>query len=274
MIRQERGSESQRTGRGIMRNLVKTSLGTALRVAPQARYSRTILLFSHMRGATTALSNVLCTHPQISGYGETHVPHGKFSSPGRLLLNLYKRSAFKYSSHFLFDKVLHNTLDREFIPETARCIFLVRAPTETLPSITTLAKRTGLTDLTTTKNAGEYYCGRLARLHGVWTSCPPHLRIGLKTEDLLSQPEAVLNRISDWLNLATPLSNSYVSHAASRQHGAGDPTLSAKHNQILRRAPRKPAGTASKNVNECDTLYHLLSSAFSEANGGCNIRAG
>ena len=116
----------------MMGDIAKASSAwTASMLRPQADYDRCIFVLSHMRGATTALTNVLCSHPQLSGYGETHVSYLAGSGPGRLAVNLMKRKALAFKAPFMVDKILHSHLDLH--PDAtfyrARAVFLLRAPT-------------------------------------------------------------------------------------------------------------------------------------------------
>ena len=67
-----------------MRAPLKRLAATSLALAPQGRFDRCLFLVGHMRCGSTALANVLCAHPSVSGYGETHVRYDRPSAPGAL----------------------------------------------------------------------------------------------------------------------------------------------------------------------------------------------
>lgn len=210
------------------RQIAKQITGQAARCWPQARYGRMILILSHMRAASTALAHVLASHPQISGYGETHVPHDGTGAPGRVLVNLARRGAFDPRAPYLLDKLLHNRLDTGPTPgfQTARAIVLLRAPGPTVASLQRLAARTGVAEGTNAATAAQYYLDRVTRLTAHWARLPADRRLGLTTATLLNTPEVALRQISDVLDLTPQLSNRYSAHPAAATGGGGDPLRS------------------------------------------------
>ncbi|MGB3242944.1 MAG: sulfotransferase family protein [Sulfitobacter sp.] len=216
------------------RTLIKTAAGRIAMIAPQARFDRGILVLSHMRSMTTALTNVLCSHPQISGYGETHVPYSSVDAPGKVLVNLALRRAYSPGATFFTDKLLHNRLD-DAVPESfyqARGLFLARLPGPAIRSITRLAIRGDMKEMETVEGAAHYYAERLERLAYLWDRFPTSARLGFEVEKLLLDPDRFVGDIGSWLGLEPPLENRYRSHAASQKAGGGDPTASALHTRI------------------------------------------
>ena len=108
---------------------VKRLAATCLALAPQGRFDRCLFLVGHMRCGSTALANVLCAHPSVSGYGETHVRYDRPSAPGALILNQLRRGRWRPRATHLFDKLLHDDLDATPPPAffTARAIFVTWA---------------------------------------------------------------------------------------------------------------------------------------------------
>jgi Sulfotransferase family len=253
----------------VARNTIKaiTALG-ACQMAPHSSYGRMIVILSHMRGATTALSNVLCSHEQVSGYGETHVSHNRSYSPGQVVVNQYRRHAWKKQADYLFDKILHNGLDGE-LPETfydAKAIFMVRAPRPSISSIVKLSAETGMKNVNTPEKAAMYYLSRLERLMEHWERFNPQHRLGLHSEQLLSCPDAEVSRVGQWLGLNPALRNAYVSHPATQAHGGGDPTLSSKLTRIEARredADLRPVDGVPEALSDaCLRAYRTLTGRF------------
>lgn len=217
------------------KDTVKHAAASAAAHAPQARYGRCLLMLSHMRAATTALSNVLCSHPDITGYGETHVPHGQRNSVGQVVVNLTLRRAFSLRAEMLFDKVLHDHLDAEADDPfyEARTLFMLRRPIPAIRSIEALAHRTDMYRYRNTDAAALYYAERLETLTRHWDRFPAERRFGLTSEALLADPDRHVARLGAWLGFdAPPLTNSYTSHRATQKGGGGDPTRSARHTRI------------------------------------------
>jgi hypothetical protein len=257
----------------ITKNAIKslTAMG-ACQWASHARYEQTVMILSHMRGATTAVSHVLCSHPEISGYGETHITHDKPYSPGRLVVNQARRKAWKRDARYLFDKVLHNRLDQAPTPAffEARTIFLARAPKPTIASIVKLSQQTGMRSTVTAGKAATYYLQRLQRLSLLWESFPPMRRFGVSSERLLSEPDATIGHLGAWLGLSPALTNAYQAHPAALEHGAGDPTVSGKLTRIEARVQtpdlRAVADVPAALSDDCLEAYIHLVRAFGETN--------
>lgn len=219
---------------GKPRDTLRSTASMVAALAPQARYDRTILLLSHMRSASTALANVICSHPEVSGYGETHVPHNEATSPGRVVLNLAVRRAYAPRAPYIFDKILHTRLDADAPQEffRSRAIFLLRQPHSAVRSILDLARMTGMKDCQSPLGAVAYYTDRLRRLDRLWNSFTPQNRIGILSEALLTDPDAEIARLGQWLSLDPMLANAYVSHDASQRRGGGDPVRSGRFTRI------------------------------------------
>lgn len=254
-----------------LRPMIKTGIASCAAIAPQARYDRMILVLSHMRAATTALSSVLCSHPSVSGYGETHVTHDGGLAPARVLVNLALRRAYAPGAPLLFDKILHDRLDRD-APEAffaARCIFMARHPGAAVASICKLAAKTGMTDVARPDDAARYYLARLHTLQAHWQNLPPENRFGLSAESLLADPEGMIDRLGTWLRLTPVLRNEYVSHAATQKGGGGDPTRSASLTRIEARrgaAPLlPPVGVEPDLAAACVAAYDSLLGRFQPA---------
>lgn len=255
----------------ITKNAIKslTAMG-ACQWASHARYEQTVMILSHMRGATTAVSHVLCSHAEISGYGETHVAHDKPYSPGRLVVNQARRKAWKRDARYLFDKVLHNRLDQAPTPAffEARTIFLARAPRPTIASIVKLSQQTGMRSTQTPEKAASYYLNRLQRLGMLWESFPPSRRYGVSSERLLSSPDAIIEQLGAWLALSPPLRNAYTVHPAALEHGAGDPTVSGTLTRIEARVQepdlRAVADVSPSLSDDCLAAYIALVQRFGE----------
>ncbi|WP_421746827.1 sulfotransferase family protein [Cognatishimia sp.] len=202
---------------------------------PKARYRNMIFVLSHMRAATTALSNVLCSCPEISGYGETHVSYVSKASVGQTVVNLMIRCAWEPKARFIFDKVLHGDLHMASGTDffEAHAIFLIRSPTPAVQSIVRLARHTGNVCYQCPQAAAQYYLDRLLDLKATWFQFHPRHRFGLFTEDLLSDPETYSRDIGAWLGLQSELGTSYKSHPASLLPGGGDPILSGEVQRII-----------------------------------------
>lgn len=221
---------------------LKTGAGRALAMAaPQCRYERCIFLIGHMRCGSTALSNVIASSNDISGYGETHVVYENAAGPGVLALNQAKKRAWKLGAPFLFDKVLHNTLDRR-PPHSffaARAIFMIRNPNQAAPSIVRLFKKVGSHEYRSLDSAALYYRDRVMRMTELWRQFPASRRIAINFEDMIEAPDRLLNRLSRFLSLSAPLANHYAPNSLGVAPGAGDPVDAGRYARIVHGGVRK-----------------------------------
>ena len=201
-----------------------------------------------MRCGTTALSNILCSRPEISGYGEAHIRYRSTNDLGRLVVNQTIRKAWKPKAGFLFDKLLHNRHDDDVPPDfiKARALFMCRRPEETIPSIRRLFKRLGRDEYTTDHQAAEYYAARIERLSELWALFATENRIGLDYDTLMNDTDRCLEGMTGFIGLAPPLENRYRSHSASIRGGGGDPLVSSKLKMI---EPRKSEGVLLENLD-------------------------
>lgn len=219
-----------------LRESGKRSAGWLLsRTSRRYSYRNCIFILAHMRCGSTALANVLCSRDDISGYGEAHIRYDGHGAVGRLALNQMRREGWKSGSDYLFDKILHSRHDKVASPEffQSRAIFLVRRPGETIRSIVELFTRLGRHAYDTPQKAAAYYAERLDTLAALWQRFPASRRIGVCHESLTRDPDLTLSNISRHLHFDPELENRYISPAASRKAGGGDPLVSGLHSRIV-----------------------------------------
>lgn len=249
----------------MLRDTGKRSTGWLLsRTVPRYRYRNCVFILAHMRCGSTALSNVLCSRPDVSGYGEAHVSHDSTAAPGALALNQVRRGGWKPQAQCLFDKILHSRHDHAAPSEffQARAIFLVRRPGHAIHSIVRLFADLGRTEYRTHEEAARYYVERVTALGALWDRFPRQRRIGFTHEALLGNPDQVLAAISRQLGFCPPLENHYVSLAASRRGGGGDPLQSGNHTRI--QSGQSITGTPDRLLDAPPILIEQAEQAYIE----------
>ena len=253
-----------------LRDTGKRSTGWLLsRTVPHYRYPNCLFILAHMRCGSTALSNVLCSRPDVSGYGEAHVTHDSTAAPGLLALNQLRRGGWKPRADCLFDKILHSRHDQSAPPEffEARAIFLVRRPGDAIHSIVRLFAGLGRAEYQTYEEATQYYVERVTALAALWDRFSGQRRIGFTHETLLASPDRALAAISRQLSFCPPLENRYVSLAASRRGGGGDPLQSGNHTRIqsdpsATGVPDRPLDAPAALVEQAEDAYTKMKSRF------------
>ncbi|MEM6938710.1 MAG: sulfotransferase [Pseudomonadota bacterium] len=245
---------------------MKTRLAQALETLPQAKYHRCIFVLGHMRAGSTALTNVLAAHPQISGCGEAHVAYGAGYGPGRLLLRLMHQRALSPTARFLCDKILHSPLHHG-VPEgfyDAHAVFILRSPGPAIASIQRLSQKVPQTGLADLERAGAYYLDRLAAMDATWVRFAPSRRVGISADALWEDPEGTLARVSERLPLETPLRNHFAPQAKAQRAGGGDPLADPQAARIIARRHAAPQALhcADALQERCARAYAKLLGAF------------
>jgi hypothetical protein len=250
-----------------LREAAKNAAGRLASAAlPQCDYGRSLFVLGHMRCGSTALSNVLCSRPEISGYGEAHITYDGPGALGRLVVNQRRRGAWKPGARYLFDKVLHARYDGTVERGMARgrAIFMVREPRSSIRSIRTLFDRIGSHQYATDREAADYYEQRLQSLAHLWRAFPAERRLGTSYAALTAAPDSVLARLSALLELDPPLANAYVASEQTRRPGAGDPLSSHRFTSIVAPEASTTIGQAPAELDlapgQLDRLEQLYAS--------------
>ena len=253
----------------VIPSVLKRTLGRCnAAINRQCNFANAIFLFGHMRSGSTALSNILCNHSEISGYGESHVTYRDKASLGELVINQWRRGAWKSNAPFLFDKILHtrydNTASNDFY--SAKAIFLIRRPEDSLKSIENLFERTKSDRFASSEQICDYYCRRIEALNKLWQRFPEKRKLGITYNLLIDDPELGLRRISKFLALR--LDNYYSNEVSSRLEGAGDPLISSSFNRIVKNnsastiRDRPPVGIDPQRLDGLIRKFDQLRNAF------------
>lgn len=255
-----------------LRELSKMAMGTAVTLVDRRRrFDNSLFLLAHMRCGSTALSNVLCSRPDISGYGEAHIRYDSVRALGRLVVNQQLRGAYVHKAPVLFDKILHTRHDGTAPDEffRARSIFLIREPMPTIASIRRLFVELKRDEYKTDAACATYYSERLKALEIMWHRFPANNCVALLHSDFIDDPELALTQISNALSIDPPLVNSYDDISASRAGGAGDPLVSGTTSRIERRAKsisktsqQPDLDLSDEEIDHLQSLYRRVATTF------------
>jgi Sulfotransferase family len=254
---------------------IKTLAGQITSLAnKQCDFARAIFVIGHMRCGSTAVSNILCSRPDVSGYGEAHISYDSPPALGVLTLNQIRRHAWRRDAAYLFDKILHSRYHDPVCDEfyEARAIFMVREPTETILSIRKLFETIGSAEYATDDLAADYYEERLNHMLRIWPLFDATRRVGFSYHQLTNDPEHLLARISAKLEIEPALENHYAKQKSVMGAGAGDPLASHKFDSIVpKRSSTSLEHTIGKlnitdqRMNMLNGQYHSIMNAFEEA---------
>ncbi len=227
---------------------IKRVAGGAASLLPQCDPARAVYVIGHMRCGSTALSNVLVSRPEFSGYGEAHVAYRGRADLGVLLLNQWRRKSWRPGAAHLFDKILHSRYDADAWPGffTGRAVFVARSPSASIASIRALFASLGSDEYGSDAQAASYYAERLETMLALWPRFAPDRRLAVTHDALITAPAAELAWIGSMLRLSPPLANAYAPPAAALARGAGDPLMSHRYARI------EPAAGSKRQVAPLD----------------------
>ena len=236
------------------------------------RYAGTYLfVVSHMRSYSSLLCHILGSHPEISGYSETHLAYSGRGGLRQLAWRVRERTGEPALKRFLLDKVLHN--DTEIAPAVlrrsdVRCVFLLRNPRDTIASILNLARTLGGTgEYPAASAAADHYAPRLAHIEQ-YGSHVAGRAIFVESERLLDDTDAQLARLAQWLDLAEPLSAEYRTFRYTGVFSHGDPSPHIKAGKVVGDAERHrdyvPIAIADDVLERCNAAYARCQATFSQ----------
>ncbi len=192
-----------------------------------------------MRAYTSLAGHILGSHPQINGYYEMHISYEDASSLDRQLDVFLEGDALKEDSRYLFDKLLHN--DYALKPERLglaemKILVSLLGPECAIKSIVALFSRKEIDDLYASPvEAANYYVARVQALADFCrTADRPYYYFD--AELLQRAPERLLPKLSDWLELDSPLSERYqlFSHTGKPRKGDSSERI---HSGVIDRTP-------------------------------------
>lgn len=177
-----------------------------------------------MRAFTTLAGHILGSHPQVNGYYEMHISYEDASALDRQLDVFLESDVLKENSRYLFDKLLHNDYllkPEQLGPANIKILISLLEPEHTIKSIVHLFAQKDIDDLyASPAEAANYYIARVQALADFSrTADRPYYYFD--AELFQRAPEVLLHKLSDWLELDTPLSERYeiFSHTGKARKG-------------------------------------------------------
>ena len=193
-----------------------------------------IFLLSHMRAYTSLFGHIMGSNPAICGYYEMHIGYHSWKSPIRQKLLYFKQEEPKPGFSCMFDKVLHNEHAVSLNVLNSRrvkTIFSLRQPQDVIPSILKLYSDIDPShEFNSEAFATRYYIQRLAMLETIAESMQRDF-FYFDAEAIKRRSDECLGSLSDWLQLRTPLSESYSlqQHTSKERYGDSSAALRAGH---------------------------------------------
>jgi hypothetical protein len=178
-----------------------------------------------MRAFTSLAGHILGSHPQINGYYEMHISYEDASALDRQLEMFRQGDVLKADSRYLFDKLLHNDylLKSERLgPAELKILVSLAEPEHTIRSIVHLFRQKPDPDLYASPvEAAHYYVARVKALADFCRTADRGYCY-FDAELLQAAPERLLPRLTDWLELDSPLSERYEVFSQTGKARRGD----------------------------------------------------
>jgi len=247
--------------------LTKVRKASSLITNPRLLLGRVNYLFilSHMRSRSTLLAHLLGSNRAIHGYRELQRSYTGSISLLKMRVELFNEFRFRSTVNtYLLDKLLHGKMKisvnvlESFSP---KIIYLVREPRSTIKSIVAMGRQLDDLKLTSVNYASDYYCTRLRELQDFSRQADCDCFF-IESDELISSPENRLAYLTQWLNLAEPLQQTYrkFNHTGEPIHG--DPSAHIVTGKI-RMTPENPdIEFQADKLREAEQLYQEVCTAF------------
>jgi hypothetical protein len=218
-------------------------------IAPRARGY--IFVVSHMRSFSSLLCHILGSHREIAGYAEMHQSYDGRSDLLQLARKVQDAAEMPIEGRYVLDKMLHG--DQYIAPAVlgrpdVKVLFLVRNADDTLKSILNLTHSFGAAYVNP-DDARHYYVTRLLELER-YSARLGRNAVYVDAESLLDDTQAVLDGLSQWLNLSEPLSASYRTFRFTGTKGYGDPSEHIMAGKVIADAGERHHGYVHVAVPE------------------------
>jgi hypothetical protein len=210
---------------------------------------RYLFLLGTMRSGSSLLSSILSSHPEILGYGETHVVYDGPEKMQELVARVRRAHGGQEPARYVLDKLLHDGLIRD--PEVLdgidlTCVFLLREPRRTIESLVHQLD-------STLDDAFHYYGERLRNLERYARAFPRSAF--LTYEGLIGDPEGTLERLTRFLDLKSPLSPEYRLQPLHDRKGVGDRSGRLQAGRILAEPREIRVDLPEDRVAEAEAAY-------------------
>ena len=178
-----------------------------------------------MRAYSSLIGHILGSHAQINGYYEMHLSYTSAADLDEQLRLYMQSETLKPGSIYLFDKLLHNdyALDTHILAGSDyRLLMSVRSPENSLKSIIHLfqAKQTEVPYAVPDQATG-YYVQRLKSLADFSRENSGQY-FYFDAELIKTDSRNLLQALTRWCELATPLSDRYQTFSLTGKARAGD----------------------------------------------------
>ena len=187
-----------------------------------------------MRSGSTLLSQILCSHRNIVGYGETHIRYDSDESFVELITKtLWDRHVWRLSPTYFFDKILHAELIEDISLLSKMPIDWILLRRNGVACVRSMVRTFGMSPEHATAYfkrqwlTMEHWITELSRAKNTHITA-------VEYDDLINTPDDTLGKLSENLGLTPALSRKYNIQRGARKPGAGDSSGQLEHGDISR----------------------------------------
>ncbi len=193
-----------------------------------------IFVLGHMRARSSVFSHVLGSHPEILGYTELHRNYKSPSSLLKMRVDIYEEFGDNFDKKYILDKILHNGLDpslKTLKAANPKLIFLLREPAGYAKSLVKLGERVGKKHYANPDFAVEHYILRVKELMRLADTYNEKFFF-VESDSLINDTDTVLEKLSTFLELETPLSSDYKQFEKTGKRRFGDSSSNISSGKI------------------------------------------
>ncbi|MBQ4804089.1 sulfotransferase [Aquimarina sp. MMG015] len=216
-----------------------------------------LFVMGHMRSRSSLLTHILLSHPTMVGLGESNAI---YESNLKLLYmkskTLLKNRSVNFLKKTYVDQINHNSKTpnpKIFQKKNLKVIILTRPPDPSVASIMALTKKhyTPWSD----DKSKKYYHDRMSYLIKLREKLSNDQCLVINSEELVRTPNVILDKISEFLEMYTPLKSEYETFNFTGT--SGDPSANIKEGKIINNSQYIDVDT-SKYPEEYELFNQLI----------------
>jgi hypothetical protein len=217
--------------------------------------SQPVFIMAHMRSGSSLLEHILSSNAEILGAGEQSRIYATNTDlkKGELFIKRINNKLFK-PYKYITDQILHKkyTPSLDLIrSNTIKVVFLIRNPEETISSIEKLGGPYGIYEKNVFSSS-EYYTNRLEYLVNLSSQISERNQIFITYEELVTETEQTLKKLSSFLELKTNLKKEYSVKQTTGKYG--DTSKNIKEGTIIN-TKKKLVKIDMETKVQLDNLY-------------------
>ena len=246
----------------MLSRIAKTCLVPIYAAQTFCKPCRFIFLVGHMRCGSSLLSHILCSNPDIAGYGETHRTYRSGKDVDELVYSVLPVLRQLRVSPYILDKIVSDGHICAEMLHRSDChfIFLAREPQASISSRIRAqriwANTADISVAEVVQRGVADYCRQLEEIESHASAIgQPSRAVFVTFDEMMSRTNEVLELIADFLHLRVPLQETYNVTRFSGRVGVGDPSEHIRKGHIDRNIKRHDEQIDEKALTNAIELF-------------------